>query len=332
MSEYWKSTVCFAVCIPYQILTNALQPKYWCKHCKTFVKDTKLEKTNHEATPKHQGNLQRFLRQLHHGHEREEREKQRAKDEVDRLNGVVLGPKAASTGIRKTAIPQPSSSNRQATPADRKKQLQQLAEMGIVVPEDFRREMAMAGDWQTTSERAIYDSSPKRESIKQEDGGDSKGVALSLGVRKRKYGGETGEGEGEAGEEAAEGGERVVRQGWGSATRTYPGTISDDDNLDTLLQKSRQVKQKGEAMFNLNSTEAGSDAARSNGEKLKLEEARSTSDLPPVGKEESTAIPAITEAIPAQTVEEAHKIKQEDTSAELGIVFKKRRSKTTRRK
>ena len=29
--------------------------------------------------------------------------------------------------------------------------------MGVAIPEEFRREMAMAGDWQTLSERAIYD-------------------------------------------------------------------------------------------------------------------------------------------------------------------------------
>ena len=51
MSEYWKST-----------------PKYWCKHCGIYVRDTKLERTNHEATGKHQGALKRFLRDLHRGH------------------------------------------------------------------------------------------------------------------------------------------------------------------------------------------------------------------------------------------------------------------------
>ena len=36
----------------YLALLIVVKPKYWCKHCKTYVRDTKLEKANHEATPK----------------------------------------------------------------------------------------------------------------------------------------------------------------------------------------------------------------------------------------------------------------------------------------
>ena len=109
MSEYWKST-----------------PKYWCKHCSTFVRDTKLERANHDATAKHQNAVNRALRDLHRNHEREERDKERAKREVDRLNGVVSGAGSGS---------QASGSGRQdggggdvsrtASEADRKRQMQQ---------------------------------------------------------------------------------------------------------------------------------------------------------------------------------------------------------------
>ena len=57
MSEYWKST-----------------PKYWCKHCSVYVRDTKLERTNHEATGRHQGAIKRSLRDLHRNAEQQERE------------------------------------------------------------------------------------------------------------------------------------------------------------------------------------------------------------------------------------------------------------------
>lgn len=129
MSEYWKSA-----------------PKYWCKHCKTYVRDTKLERQNHESTGKHQGAIKRFLRDLHRGHEREDREKQRAKDEVARLNSVTSGGgSAAGTGVesgsavggapwrRTTTTANTASSNAGMAPAERAKQVKQLAEMGVLV-------------------------------------------------------------------------------------------------------------------------------------------------------------------------------------------------------
>ncbi|MDI1490795.1 MAG: hypothetical protein OHK93_001999 [Ramalina farinacea] len=219
MSEYWKST-----------------PKYWCKHCKTYVRDTKLERSNHEATPRHQGNLQRFLRGLHRDHEREEREKSRAKQEVDRLNGVTSASPPAPEG-RASAIPSSNaSSTRQATPAERKAQLQQLAAMGVAVPEDFRREMAMAGEWSVQSQRIIESGGEIDEGIKKEEDEDDKKKVLNVGVRKRKHEGQ---------EEEEEAGEKVVRKGWGSTTKAYPGAGGDND-LDALLNATRRPEELNE--------------------------------------------------------------------------------------
>jgi hypothetical protein len=76
-------------------LLTAGQPKYWCKFCVTFVKDTKFERQQHEATGRHQGNIQRSLRGLHREQETEQRNKARAQAEVARLNGLV--PDASKT-------------------------------------------------------------------------------------------------------------------------------------------------------------------------------------------------------------------------------------------
>ncbi len=95
MSEYWKSTVSTSL-FHVKFVLILRQPKYWCKHCKTYVRDTKLERTNHDATPKHQGNLKRFLKDLHRGHEKDEKDKERAKAEVARLNGLPVGSGSAS--------------------------------------------------------------------------------------------------------------------------------------------------------------------------------------------------------------------------------------------
>ena len=291
-----------------------LKPKYWCKHCKTFVRDTKLEKTNHEATPKHQGNLKRFLRDLHKGHEREEREKQRAKDEVDRLNGVVSGARSkAPPSETKSTIPAASAS-RQATPADRKKQLAQLAELGVAVPEDFRKEMAMVGDWQTTSERLIYDT------VKEENSGDVKPEGLNIGVRKRKF----------EGQEEEEAGEKVVRRGWGSTVRAYPGQ-DDDQDLDALLMTTKILKREGAIEGNV-PTDPSSQAGGITNNSAQKDASLVAADGQLIKRENSSENVVLPDATPEKDVAEAPTIKQEDDAASTGVVFKKRKAKPIRQK
>lgn len=305
------------------ILAKSQQPKYWCKHCKTFVRDTKVEKTNHEATPKHQGNLKRFLRDLHRGHEREERDAQRAKDEVARLNGVVSSPSSAVAGDggapwrKKPATAPANSTLRQATPADRKQQLRQLAEMGVAIPEEFRREMAMAGDWQTLSERAIYDD------IKEdEDRKDFKPKDLSAGVRKRKY-------EGQEEEEAEE---SVTGKAWGSTTRTYPITGGDgQDDLDSLLAYTKVVTQDGAPNEDLQS-EKGSAAQQSDTTRLTNTDDTQPSELPSVKKEDFDTSGILSEDSTIPNHVEGASTGTEDGLAGTGIVFKKRKAKQIRQR
>ena len=297
MSEYWKST-----------------PKYWCKHCKTFVKDTKLEKTNHEATPKHQGNLKRFLRDLHKGHEREERDKQRAKDEVDRLNGVVpgSGSKATTNPWERKSAMLSSNSLRQATPADRKKQLAQLAELGVAVPEDFRKEMAMVGDWQTTSETPIY------ETVKKEEGTeDVKPEGLNVGVRKRKFEGQ---------EEEEEAGKVVARRGWGSTIRTYPGAAGDEeDDLDALLNTTKTIKRPVD-----NANLVLSESRTENEEQQEIAKESGSTAVPSLKREESSN-PGIPDLLPNEGNARSDTVlKREDQATEPGILFKKRKAKPIR--
>jgi len=208
MSEYWKST-----------------PKYWCKHCKTFVRDTKLERTNHEATPKHQGNLKRFLRDLHRGHEKEEKDKERAKSEVARLNGLVSGsgPGEGSSFSNFGRGPTPTIPKPQATASQRKQQLAQLAEMGVSIPDEFRGEMAMAGEWQVTSERLIDSSESSEKNLD----------ALGFGVRKRVI----------EEDDEAEGGMEAKKTRWGSTLRAHPDR-EDDLDLDLLLRMSTSKRSK----------------------------------------------------------------------------------------
>ena len=304
------------------LVTIFTQPKYWCKHCKTFIRDTKLEKTNHEATPKHQGNLKRFLRDLHKGHEREERDKQRAKDEVDRLNGVVTASGSKREGApweRRPAIPPPSvGANQQATPADRKRQLAQLAEMGVAIPEDFRREMAMAGDWQTTSERSVHEN----DFVKKEEE-DGKPGGLNVGVRKRKFEGQ---------EEEEEAGETVVRRGWGSTIRAYPEPGGDEDDLSTLLKSTKRVTREGEGLQKPRSRRSSHpEQADSH---VTPKDSQPGLDSPRIKGEEPAESVGVPNTISSDAAVEARPdtLKQEEDSLESGALFKKRKAKPIRQR
>ncbi|PQE31050.1 hypothetical protein CJF32_00006082 [Rutstroemia sp. NJR-2017a WRK4] len=288
MSEYWKST-----------------PSYWCKHCKTYVRDTKLEKANHEATPRHQGNLKRFLRDLHRGHEKEQREKDRAKDEVARLNGLVSGSGAegssSSSSQATYSAPKP-----QATPSQRKQQLAQLAEMGISIPDEFRPDMAMAGEWQVTSERIVDDENEKKPD------------ALALGVRKREQEDED--------EEAIE----AKKRRWGTAIRTYP-TEKEDVDLDALLNnatrkgKGPTVKSEAEPEVKPEiKTEPGA-AADDSGQ---TQDSKDAVQVPVIKKEPSfDEAPTLPSDIPAADVKQ-----EADEPTATGVVFKKRKAKNIRQK
>ena len=299
MSEYWKST-----------------PKYWCKHCKTFVRDTKLEKQNHEATPRHQGNLQRFIRGLHKDNEREEREKQRAKDEVNRLNG--MGPGLKSSTENRGAGSLSRIKKRDPTLADRKRQLAQLAEMGVAVPEDYRREVAMAGDWQTMSMSPASQAAVKTEEDAQDD---TKPSALSVGVRKRKFEGQ---------EEEEEAGKRVARKGWGVTTKAFPGpNAGEDDDLDTLLNSTKAFRPSEDASNIIKSE-------NSQPEVVSEQPTPSTNTLdaggnPQVKNEDSLPETNENHGLEPNSSQTAA-VKDGSPDAASGIVFKKRRAKIARQK
>ena len=305
MSEYWKST-----------------PKYWCKHCKTFIRDTKLETQNHEATPRHQGNLQRFIRDLHRGNDRSEREKQRAKNEVDRLNGISNVDRLQGNPERQTALPAIEAGRRDVGPAGRKRQLAQLAEMGVAVPEEYRREMAMAGDWQTVS---VTSASRDVESAKNEEE-DAKASIAAFGIRKRKF--EEQEHEQDGNEE----GPRIqpATRAWGSATKGYPSAASGvDEDLDTLLQSTKVLKpdisggalpkESGDGL--VDPSQSPGNGSLANGQNSDgVTKSGLEADL---SKADENRNPGSNGSKPAG-------MKENESLVSSGIVFKKRKGKTPR--
>lgn len=282
MAEYWKST-----------------PKYWCKHCSCYVRDTKLERQNHEATGKHQGALKRFLRDLHRGHEREERDKERAKQEIARLNGVTGSSSSSVAGPSTSAARIPRNDKPSApTEASLKKQREQLAEMGVAVPSDFRPEMAMAGEWTVTNVKVI-------ETKKEEE--DEKVEARATGVRKREVTEEEKEEE-----EAVRGLFKRPRK-WGRDSKAMP--VGEDKELDALLSGSTFERQKAEEGDDVKKEESTED-----GDKVKKED----DDTTP-----GTDTPAKTEA-PA--LDPPIKNEEDTTPGVATVVFKKRKPKNIRQK
>ncbi|KAG8165151.1 hypothetical protein KVR01_005426 [Diaporthe batatas] len=314
MAEYWKST-----------------PRYWCKHCSVYVRDTKLERQNHDATAKHQGAIKRALRDLHRGHEREEREKERAKREIERLNGVV-----SSDGSESTSTAGPSWRTRPGAGAgagassaagagsggplsetERKRQAEQLASLGVSLPDEFRKDLAMAGDWQVTSTTIVTETSADA----------SNPGASARGVHKRERTDEDIE------EDKAIRGLFKKPRSWGRDSRTAAGDGGSADleallSGDFLVKKQEQDVVKKEEDFE--STVANAP--------LKEEEER------PLIKEEppEEGLPASTErpTNPSPKGEEPA-LKTEDGVSAAGspgapdipsVTFKKRKPKNIRQK
>lgn len=301
MSEYWKST-----------------PKYWCKHCSVYVRDTKLERSNHDATAKHQSALKRFLRDLHRGHDKEEKEKDRAKREIERLNGVVgssssssaAGP-SSSSGPAPGATKPSSQTTARVTEAQRQKQWEQLAEMGIDIPTELRGDMAMASEWQVTNTR-IVDDTPKTDAD-----GNVKVEGVATGVRKRvKREGEEEE------EEAMQTLFKKPRK-WGRDTKQG---AEDDADLDALLSGTLAPIKKDEIEESISAPttkKEAKDEEADTGTPLKREpsnEGQGISSTIKSDPENAESVPVKTEPMSEGNV---------DVPA---VVFKKRKPKAVRQK
>ena len=289
------------------------QPKYWCKHCKLFVKDTPLEKKNHESTPRHQGNLKRFLRDLHRSHENEARDKERAKQEVARLQGLTSA--GGPGGVENTSSafgdgPNIRVPKAQATAQELKKQAAQLLELGIGVPDEFRGELAVPGEWQVMNQRVI-----EPEGVNM----DSKSVtARAIGVKKREV---------EVDEEEEIEKKKVKR---GSRYRAYPGQEGEDQDLDALLSQATAPKPKvepkeesREAFTSFKQERDATDAQ--DGVKQEMHDGV---DIKPDPEQATKGQePALTD-VPLAAEAAAASVKPEEGVP--GVVFKKRKSKNIR--
>lgn len=135
-----------------------------------------------------------------------------------------------SKTFRRPAVSGGDGGGRGDTSEAQKQQVAQLAEMGVSIPEQFRPDMAMAGEWEVVSEKPVGER------------GGADGAAKVKGVRKRKMPDED-----EGLEEGGEAGENASRKPWGSTFRTYPGGGGGgegDAELDMLLGKTISLKRE----------------------------------------------------------------------------------------
>ena len=224
MASHWKSI-----------------PSYWCKFCSSYVRDSPIERKNHETSIKHQNNIQRSLRELHKTKDREDRDKQRAKDEVARLNGIVGGGRKTSQqngilGVKIVGSGGASTADPAAAAAQRKAHAEQLAAMGVGLPEELKKEITGVGEWQAVTMRVVDDGEAapgmsmadilKQEQIKKEE--DEKDARVK-GVHKRRVD-----------EEDVLGGEERSKKkaAWGGRLKMYPDSerVGDEQgDLDALL-------------------------------------------------------------------------------------------------
>jgi hypothetical protein len=177
--------------------------------------------------------------------------------------------------------------------------------MGVSIPNEFRPDMAMAGEWQVTSERVI-----------DEDEGEKKPDALALGVRKRVLDDEE--------QELAD----AKKRRWGSSYRTHPA--EHDGDLDALLSNAtRKGKEpatipKVKEEVEVESTENGSQVNAEAGVVKSLEEPE---DLD-YKQELSDDKVALHTADPL-----AAGLRPEGEEQTVpGVVFKKRKAKNIRQK
>ncbi|KAG6087785.1 hypothetical protein E4U15_007376 [Claviceps sp. LM218 group G6] len=316
MTEYWKNS-----------------PNYWCKQCSVYVRDTKLERQNHEATARHQNAIKRSLRDLHRTHDWEQREKERARREIDRLNGVVARSKLPHGSEHP---PEPtssaSSSTRQGTSTTDsalKQQREQLAQMGVSIPSALLPDMAMPGEWTVTNTRVIDDH----------DGEGNSKDRLAMGVRKR--GGRGWEGEEEKEEQDAVRGLFKKPKRWGRDTRALEGE-GEDAELDALL--SGTVVLKGDQQKQQMKEEKEEDRDENSGD-IKAENEEEKHDVSGVVKDEQdAAVKAEQPAVKIKREEGGEEEEEggggvakggeakEESPAITPVVFKKRKAKGLRTK
>ena len=113
--------------------------------------------------------------------------------------------------------------------------MEQLASMGVAVPEEFRRDLALASEWSTVSSTPVYAKPVKNDSDSDDD-------SKAFGVRKRKFD-----------EDEDELDQKQAPKAWGSKFKSYPGAGGNsEEDLEALLSDAKvkkEVKKEDEPLL-----------------------------------------------------------------------------------
>lgn len=190
--------------------------------------------------------------------------------------------------------------------------MSQLAEMGVAIPDEFRGDMALAGEWKVVSERVIEEDETKPK--------DASAVG-AVGVRKRKHNEADGDEDEEDKREFNH--SHLTSKGWGSAMKQYPDpNTRDDEDLDALLESTKEIKKVKPSSSSESHTNLSAKPEKDETLQQKTDEALLPKKEEQEEDPQSNATPS---AAPASTV------KKEPNEAAPGIVFKKRKPKAMRK-
>ena len=203
------------------------------------------------------------------------------------------------------------TSRTQVSAEEQKKQLAQLVEMGVAIPQEFRGQMALAGDWE------IISQSVKPSRFLGEDGHEDK-VDGKIALDSKRKGRDVEDDE--DGEDAPK-----RRKGWGSSIKTYPGIETDGQDLEALLA-SRSQDRSGPRATQLAADDETRDMADSR-EVPPSDRQHHTEDNEPAIKQEAPdeqrlRVPPVAAADPPPETRAV-----EFAEAQGGVLFKKRKVK-----
>ncbi|KAF2859822.1 hypothetical protein K470DRAFT_258510 [Piedraia hortae CBS 480.64] len=238
MASHWKST-----------------PSYWCKFCSIYVRDTGIERKNHEASARHQNSIQKNLRKLHKDKVREDREKEAAKREIDRLNGLVGGTGAVRVSSSSAVAQPPPRMPPRAAPVPRismaehrKAQAEQLMAMGLEVPKELLGDVTGVGQWRVVSQTFVEQkpSVPLAESNVQDREQDETQGGVAAFLKRMKNESERDDFTPSSGKRRRDEDENALEEEDNDIRGSRTWTSQEDEDLEELLSGVTTKKIKTE--------------------------------------------------------------------------------------
>ncbi|KAI0030797.1 hypothetical protein K488DRAFT_11388, partial [Vararia minispora EC-137] len=189
MTEFWVS-----------------KKQYWCKYCETFIRDDAPSRRQHENGLRHQGNKERFVRNLYKQSEKAKKDADEEKREMARIEQAAqaafssdvasgrakqhaasspAGPSSSSSGPTKAAAVLPST--RSFTDYSTAESLGYIDPDAERAQAEFakRQTMGFVGDWQPVQSKLPPPPQANEADVKEEGVKTEEGALLAEAGKKR---------------------------------------------------------------------------------------------------------------------------------------------------